>query len=50
MPAGKGESVIAGHKYSTVRKAIDCKRFFRVSLGMVGRQRGMVGRLCAPYI
>jgi len=43
MPAGKRESVIAVQKYGIVREAIDCKRFFRVSLGMVGRQR-------APYI
>ena len=28
MTAGKRESVIAVHKYSIVREAIDCKRFF----------------------
>jgi len=50
MPAGKRESVIFVHMYSIMRQAIDCKRFFRVSSGMIERQRGMVGRLCAAYI
>ena len=50
MTDGKRESVMAVQTYRIVREAIDCKRFFRVSLGMLGRQRGMVGRLCAPYI
>ena len=48
MTAGKRESVIVVQNYRVFREAIDCKRFFRVSLGMLGRQRGMVGRLCAP--
>jgi len=50
MTAGKRESVTAIHNYKIIREVLDCKRFFCVSSGMIGRQRGMVGRLCAHYI
>jgi len=50
MTAGKRERVIAVHTYKIIGEALDCKRFFSVSSGMIGRHRGMVGRLCAPYI
>jgi len=43
MTAGKREYVIAVQQYSIVRKAVDCTRFFRLSSGMLGRQRGMFG-------
>jgi len=45
MAAGKRESVMAVRIHSIVREAIDCKRFFRLSSGMLGRQHGMFGRL-----
>ena len=32
MSAGKRESVIAIHKHSVIREALDCKRFFALLL------------------
>jgi len=37
MPTGKRERVIAVRNYGSACKLIDCKRFFRISSGMLVR-------------
>ena len=45
MRAGKHDFVMAVYIYIIPREAIDCKWFIDQFSGIVGRQRGMVGRL-----